>query len=139
MMSGNRLCRRKGEQGAGHQIFPEVAKIPALRVKQSDTMRDMLNVFPDHGDHLRALARADEHVADVMRDIGYDGPVELFTMYCCMFAAKEVSAILRDRPEAWLREHRAALRRLRSQYAAKHGQQPNVAVLLSIYVGKMQL
>ena len=102
-------------------------------------MQDMLHVFPDHGDHLRALSRADERVSDVLRSMDYDGPVELFTMYCCMFAAKEVSAILDARGESWLRDHCAALRRLRRQYSAKYNQEPHVAVLLATYVGKMKL
>ena len=102
-------------------------------------MQDMLHVFPDHGDHLRALARADERVSDVLRSMDYDGPVELFTMYCCMFAGKEVSAILDARSESLLWEHCAALRRLRWQYSAKYNQEPHAAVLLATYVGKMKL
>ena len=102
-------------------------------------MKDMLNVFPDHGDHLRAIARADERMSDVLRSMDYDGPVELFTMYCCMFAGKEVSAILDARGESWLRDHCAALRRLRWQYSAKYNQEPHAAVLLATYLGKMKL
>jgi len=108
-------------------------------VQKGDTIQDMLNMFPDHGNHLQAIAHADESVSVVVRDIGYDGPIELLTMYCCMFAVKEVSAILDVRGESWLRDHRAALRRLRRRYAAKYNQQPHAAVLLSIYVGKMQM
>ena len=88
---------------------------------------------------MRAIARTDESVSDVVREIEYDGPIELLTMYCCMFAAKEVSAILDARGESWLRDLRAALRRLRRRYAAKYNQQPHAAVVLSIYVGKMQM
>ena len=96
-------------------------------------------MFPDHGNDLRAIARTDERVSDVLRNMDYDGLVELFTMYCCMFAGKEVSAILDARSESWLREHCAALRRLRWQYSAKYNQEPHVAVLLATYVGKMKL
>ena len=52
----------------------------AVRVQQRDTIQDMLNMFPDHGNHLRAIAHADESVSIVVRDIGYDGPLELLTM-----------------------------------------------------------
>ena len=120
-----------------HNLY-EAAKLSNLRVAKTDTIKDMMNIFPDHLDLLQFLARPQESVVDVFADMEYDGPPELFTMFCCLFASPDVSKILDARDGKWLQKHRAGLRRLRWRYEAKYGQTPHAAVLFGIYTGKFK-
>ena len=62
--------------------------------------------------------------------LGYGGPAECFTMWCCLFNGKEVRMILRAKPESWLRDNLQTLRAATAEYRAVNGIWPHPAVLL---------
>ncbi len=109
--------------------------ITQLRVGPTTRTEDLWCSFPDAKQHLRHLGHHCEFLQELFDVVGYDGPPELFTMYCCLLNEPSVQAVVRAKQPGWLRHHKAALRRLRSEYLAQSGQCPHPAVLLLSYTG----
>ena len=73
-------------------------------------LKDMLQSWPDCKGHLVRLGEGQRYVQWLFDKLGYDGPAECFTMWCCLFNDKEVRKILRAKPESWLRDNLQTLR-----------------------------
>ena len=64
--------------------------------------------------------------------LGYDGPAECFTMWCCLFNDKEVRKILQAKPESWLSDNLQTLRAATAAHRAVNGIWPHHAVMLQM-------
>jgi len=95
------------------------------------TPHDFANLWPDVGAHVLRLLGSHDTVYQAFSHLRYDGPPELFTMYCCLFSAPEVARAVTAKPVSWLGDNRAALRKLRAEYERVHAQSPCPTVLLS--------
>ena len=100
------------------------ANLKRLQWDQDLTVGDLGHAFPDQKGHLLRLAVGTK-VADLVNELGYDGPIELLTMYLCLFLGKGMS---KYSPE-WLQKHRSELITAREVYGHKHQQAPHCNVL----------
>ena len=96
----------------------------------SATPQDFDKLWPDAGGHARRLLGGYDTVYQAFAHLQYDGPPELFTMYCCLFGAPEVVRVVTAKANTWLSDQRPTLRKLRSEYERLHGQPPCPSVLL---------
>lgn len=88
---------------------------------------------PDQSQHIVRFGSGHSTAYGMLNDIGYDGPPELFSMYCCLFSDPSVANVLDAKPEAWARGNILNLRRARKDYEARWGQTPHPAVLLQSF------
>ena len=70
---------------------------------------------PDQQKNLKALSEHMVDAKDLFAEVGYDGPPELFSMYCCIFLGKKT--LMYD-PE-WVLENRQSLQQAREAFATK--------------------
>jgi hypothetical protein len=91
---------------------------------------ELANGCPDQSRHIVRFGNGHATAYGMLNDIGYDGPPELFSMYCCLFSDPLVANFLNARPDGWTRGNIFKLRRARSEYEARWGQTPHPAVLL---------
>ena len=86
------------------------------------TAYSLMGLFPDQCKWLVRFARSKPTVtklADVLKLVGYDGPIELFTMYCCLFGA--AYSRLAGKKEDWLMRMRHQWRKRLLQQLALDG------------------
>lgn len=102
-----------------HQNIKRLAWPRNLKINQFAAL------FPDQKEHLVRIQQGHTLMADLVQQLKFDGPIELLTMYLCLFLSNHLS---KCSPE-WLREHRAELIRKRSLYQKKHGLAPHPIVL----------
>ena len=88
-------------------------------------LKDLLQSWPDCKGHLGRLGEGQRYVQWGFDKLGYDGPAECFTMWCCLFNDKEVRQILRAKPESWLRDNLQTLRAATAEYRAANGIWPH--------------
>ena len=100
----------------------------------NETPDELAKGCPDQNKHILRFSKGHHTVYAMLNDLGYDGPPELFSMYCCLFADRGVMSALKGKPEAWIRQNLRALRDLRKQYKAKHVQNPYPVVLLRMFI-----
>jgi hypothetical protein len=81
---------------------------------------------PDQKKHVADLAEFRDQVVDLFKGVAYDGPPELFSMYCCLFLSE---ACLDYDPE-YVHSHRAKLIAHREKFNAKFGIPPHPIKLL---------
>ena len=93
-------------------------------------LNDLLQSWPDCKGHLARLGEGQRYVQWLFDKLGYDGPAECFTMWCCLFNDRDVRKIVRAKPDSWLRDHRVTLRDAAAEYRAANGMWPHPAVLL---------
>ena len=96
----------------------------------ADTLiADLAGAFPDQKKWLQKLAPPGAVKLSELTDVlCYDGPVELLTMYLCLFLGGGMDKF----SPAWLDQHRAPLIRRREQYTASEGLPPHCFVLCSL-------
>ena len=92
----------------------------------------LLQSWPDSKGHLGRLGEGQRYVQGLFDKLGYDGPAECFTMWCCLFNDQGVRKILRAKPESWLRSNLQTLRAAMAEYRATNGIWPHPAVLLQM-------
>ena len=104
-----------------------------LKVEASTSVSDLQGCFPDQGDWVAKLAKATgtTTVSDLLSAVGYTGPVELFTCYCCFLGDPDFDWVSAD----WLASHTKELRAAIRAYRAEHGQHPHPAVIVKIVAG----
>ena len=95
-------------------------------------LKDLLQSWPDCKGHLGRLGEGQRYVHWLFDKLGYDGPAECFTMWCCLFNDKEVRTIVRAKPESWLSDNLQTLRAATAEYRAANGIWPHPAVLLQM-------
>ena len=95
-------------------------------------LKDVLQGWPDCACHLDRLGEGQRYVQWLFDKLGYDGPAECFTMWCCLFNDKEVRKILRAKPESWLSDNLQTFRAATAEYRAANGIWPHPAVLLQM-------
>ena len=101
-------------------------------------LEDLLRCWPDAKGHLGRLGKDQRYAQWLFDKLGYDGPAECFTMWCCLFNDKEVRKILRAKPESWLSDNLQTLRAAAAEYRAANGIWPHPAVLLHIVQNKFE-
>lgn len=89
------------------------------------TSDQLATMNPDMHQHVDDLAEHSLMAADVLKSAKYDGPPELFSMYCCLF----LSSPDKFDPED-VRANRAALIRAREEFTEEHGIPPHPVLLL---------
>ena len=67
-------------------------------------------------------------VSEVMQNSGYDGPPELWTMYACFCADRDVQKVT----VKWLEGHVDALRQVVLNFVDEHGFAPHLAHALRL-------
>ena len=98
------------------QLFCIVRSAGVKRMACKDvTMKVLGSMAPDQQKHLKALSEHMVDAKDLFAEVGYDGPPELFSMYCCIFLGKK--ALMYD-PE-WVLENRQSLQQSREAFATK--------------------
>jgi hypothetical protein len=91
---------------------------------------DLAKGCPDQSHHIVRFGIGHATAYGMLNDMSYDGPPELFSMYCCLFSDPVVAKFLDAKPEAWAMGNILNLRRARKDYEARWGQTPHPAVLL---------
>jgi hypothetical protein len=102
--------------------------INALQLGTGTSCEDLAAAFPDQGRWLRALGGRYKTLSAALDACQHSGPVELFSMYCCLFADKKVSAC----PAGYVADHVAAFQRELAAYVGEHWQSPHPAILLQL-------
>ena len=92
--------------------------------RESLTIEDIGTAFPDQKQHVMHLSES-MLVSDLMKDLHYDGPLELLTMYLCFFCSKAMGKY----PAEWLVANRQGLIRTREAYYERTGLHPHCALL----------
>ena len=108
--------------------------IKRLKLSSDVTMPQLAQLFPDQGNWLTKFGTGHQSVKEMFTELAYDGPVEFFTMYCCLFASQELRKLVQVLGGNFLAEHVAELRVLRMEFEDKSGQTPHPFVLLSTFV-----
>jgi hypothetical protein len=94
------------------------------------TVGELADGCPDQCRHIMRFGKGHATAYGMLNDIGYDGPPELFSMYCCLFSDPSVASYLNAKPTGWAKGNIFKLRRARIVYEARWGQTPHPAVLL---------
>jgi hypothetical protein len=94
---------------------------------------DLAMGCPDQSKHIVRFGSGHSTAYGMLNEIAYDGPPELFSMYCCLFSDPMVAKVLDAKPVAWARGNMLNLRRARREYEAMWGQTPHPAVLLQSF------
>jgi len=83
--------------------------------------------FPDQNKWLHKFSQhcKTDEINQLCKAIGYDGPLELLTMYMCLFAAKDLQ---RTSPSD-VEQNQTKLSRALARFCAKHSLAPHPAVL----------
>lgn len=107
--------------------------ICCLKLEASTSIADLMGCFPDQSDWVSKLAKATgtTSVSGLLEAVGYTGPVELFTCYCCFLGDPDFDWVTSD----WLASHSRKLKAAITAYRAEHGQNPNPAVILKVVAG----
>ena len=111
------------------------AGVQRLRVRDAE-VADLLQSWPDCNGHLARMGEGQRYLQKVFDDLGYNGPPECFTMWCCLFNDRAVRRFLEAKPEGWLADRLQMLRKGAAKYRAEHGLWPHPAVLLNTADGK---
>jgi hypothetical protein len=101
-----------------------------LREFHNVSVKDFTQAFPDMKKQALAMASGDGKalMVDVVDRVQYTGPIELFTMWCCLFQDSAVATV----PTPWIQEHRDLISKICSQYCKEHCFPPHPGVLLEI-------
>ena len=102
------------------------AGIKQLKWKNDMQTSELRGMFPDQRQHLTRLFPGVPSVKRIFKEVSYTGPVELFTMYTCLFCSDSLAPFAVD--TIWAERKRLAHARL--QYFAKHTLQPHPLTLL---------
>ena len=121
-------------------LWPWLLRIRLLTLMRNDGIKrlasgegtllsDLLGAFPDQKGWLQKLAPPGAHtVSELTESLNYDGPLELLTMYMCLFLGRGMKQF----SPAWIDMHRAELIQKRELYAATHALPPHCFVLCSM-------
>jgi hypothetical protein len=102
------------------------AGISSLKVDSSMSAAEFAALLPDQSQWITALAGPGGSLQNAMRACAYNGPLELFSMYACLFGDQ---AVLRQ-PLSFFQDNFDALVTEKAAYQARTGQQPHPAVLV---------
>ena len=107
--------------------------IQRLKMEACTSIAEFIGCFPDQSDWVARLANATKtnHVSGLFDAIGYTGPVELFTCYCCFLGDPDFDWVTAD----GFASHSSALRAGIAAYRAEHGLNPNPAVIVKLVAG----
>ena len=109
-----------------------VAGVRTLRVGHA-TAEAFLGCWPDCKGHMARLGAGFRCVEELFKAVGYDGPAECFTMWCCLFTEPGVRKALKAKGLAWLTTNLKPLRVAAAKYREAKGLWPHPSVLLSEY------
>ena len=87
-------------------------------------------------DLLVAVASEKQLVAKCLARIKYQGPVELLSMWACLFGDPDAAGVVATKGLQWLLQNAEALKKVRRAYEQQHNITPHMAVLLKRYVHK---
>jgi len=90
--------------------------IKRLKLSSDVTMPQLAQLFPDQGNWLTKFGTGHQSVKEMFTELAYDGSVEFFTMYCCLFASQELRNLVQVLGGNFLAEHVAELRVLRMEF-----------------------
>lgn len=108
------------------QLFAMLRSSGVRKLTTANLTSDQLATMnPDMHQHVEDLAEHSLMAADVLKSVKYDGPPELFSMYCCLF----ISSPEKFDPKA-VRSSRAALIQAREKFTEEHGIPPHPLLLL---------
>ena len=107
-----------------------VAGVERLGIRDAP-VADLLQSWPDRNGHLARLGEGHRYMQKLFDDLGYTGPPECFTMWCCLFAESTVRQALDTKPRRWPADHLHILRTAAAKYGEDHGMWPHPAVVVS--------
>ena len=82
----------------------------------------------------RLLGRGGRSIAKLCEAVDYDGPVELLSMWACLFGDRE----LRRFSAGWIRGRTVELRTASRQFSQQYGFSPHPVILLRIVALRLQ-
>ena len=99
------------------------------RLAGSIALSKFHEMFPDQSNWShRLLGRGGRSIGKLCEAVDYDGPVELLSMWACLFGDGELRRFSAD----WIHGRTIELRRAAQQFSQQHGLSPHPVILLRI-------
>ena len=109
-------------------VSMRTANVSRLACSTSMTPALFSKGYPDQSDWILRFGVGFDSMAELWSHMGYAGPPELFSMFCCFFGSKSA----RKFSAAWIFANRAAIAAARSGYVAGWGHEPTPSTVLEL-------